>query len=246
MAPEIFYDDDFENAGPSISKQSLNIGDAQQSMSCSPSRTRFSFSKSSDAHLVGQFRSRLGNMASRSATLSRSQGPEWCSINANANSPSTTAPTLVQGYSDTKETLVVTCCGNTTTVKPIFNQRLVNFVGNVDLLSNLAKLGIFLDQHLDELLHLKHDDLMKFFSDVVSDMTPMTKLQFVKCVQVESSNIRNRQTLHSSFISCPPLESQLTDSCQLDKGLFQMAMKLEDNDFKELMVCFWLCYLRRY
>jgi hypothetical protein len=258
VTSEISYNDELENADPSSSRQSLDILDTQQSMSSSSSNGRFSPNKSSDKHSIHFFRSRLGNIASRSTSLSvRSQRPKWRSTNATASSSSNTAPILrgllasknnhvdidassqisVEDHLDMKEILVVTCCGNTTTVKSTFNNRLVKLVGSVDLLASLAKLGIFLDQHLDELLHLKHDDLVEFFSDVASDqMTPLTKLQFIKSLQVE-------QTLHSPFIPCPPLERRLSNP---DNDLFQKAMKLEDHDFRELMVSSGLSYIERY
>lgn len=260
MASKIFYNDELENADPSSSRQSLNIRDTQQSMSSSSSNSRFFPSKSSD-----KFGSRLDNIASRSRSLSaRSQRPEWHSTNAIASSSSNTVPMLrglltpknnhvdldassqisVEDHLDMKEILVLICCGNTTTVKSTFNNRLVRLVGSVDLLESLAKLGIFLDQHLDELLHLKHDDVMEFFSDVASDlMTPLAKLHFIKSLQDESFNIRKQQTLHSPFISCPPLERQLSNPYS---DWFQKATKLEDHDFRKLMVSSGLSYIERY
>jgi hypothetical protein len=142
--------------------------------------------------------------------------------------------------------MAVTCCQCATikAVKPDFNKRLVNLVGDVDLLSRLAKLGIFLDQHLDALLDFKHDHLMKFFTDVVSNqMTPLAKLRLIKSLQVESLNIRERQTPHLVLIPCPPF--QLCDLYQ-HKDLFQKATKLEDNDFEELMVRSGLFYIGCY
>jgi len=266
MAFGISYDDEFENAGASSSKPSLNrVRDTHQSVSRNPSRGTLPISpgESSNEYSIDPFGSRLGNIASSSSmTLSaRSQSPGWRSTNATASSSSNTVhrrPTSrnshvavgldassrmsVQDHSKWEENLVVSCfkCRNTATVESIFNKRLVNLVGKIDLsFSNLAKLGILLDQHLDDLRRLKHDDLMRFFSDVASNqMTPLAKLQFIKSLQDESCNIQKPRTLRLAFISCPPLDTErrLSDPYHLDKGLFRKTMKLEDDDFQELMV----------
>lgn len=250
-----------ENAGSSSSKQSLSIDDTQQSKSRGPSRSRSSLCKSFDEHLVTHFEDRLDNKASRSVLLARSQSPE-CTIASSSSTAS--VPVSLKHHTSknshvvssqksvhdhSKDKLVVTCCGNTMTVKSKFNKRLVDLIGNVDLLSNLAKLGIFLDQHLDDLLHLKHHDLMEFLSDVASNqMTPLAKLQLIKTLQVESSDTRKRksQALHLPFIPCPPLDRRLSDPNQVDNGLFhdllQKATKLEDDEFQELIVRSRLCY----
>ena len=144
--------------------------------------------------------------------------------------------------------MAVACCqcANIKTLKSALNKRLVDLVGDVDHLSRLAKLGIFLDQHLDALLDFKHDHLMKFFTDVVSNqMTPLAKLRLIKSLQVESLNIRKRQTPYPALIPCPPLERQLSDLYQ-NKDLFQKATKLEDDDFQELMVRCGLRYMGCY
>ena len=132
------------------------------------------------------------------------------SVNPIASSPSSMAPMLhgdltsksshvgldafsrmsVQDHS--KENLVVTCCRNTATVKSIFNMSLIDLAGSVNLLSNLAQLGVFLDQHLDELPHLKHNDLKKIFSDVAFKSRWLNSS--FKSIQVESFNIRKRHS----------------------------------------------------
>ena len=108
-----------------------------------------------------------------------------------------------------------------------------DLVGNIDLLSILAKLGILIEQHLDDLRLLQHDDLMKFFADVVYDqISLLDKLQFIRSLRAESSNIR---VLHSAFIPCPPLDTErrLSEPYHLDKGI---VSKLEDGEFQELAV----------
>lgn len=166
--------------------------------------------------------------------------PSLGSTNATASSSSKkshnfdTSSQSVRDQSEIKDHLVVSCfkCGHSATVNPVFRKRLSELVRKTDLLSTLAKLGIFLDRHLDELHRLKHDDLMNFFARVKSDeMTPLDKVHFIKRV-AESSNIcrSNQQTLDSDFIS-PPLDIELDAG-----GSFQKMMKLDDDDFQELMV----------
>ena len=83
-------------------------------------------------------------------------------------------------------------------MKPVFKKRLVDLVGDIDLLSILANHENSFDQHLD--------DLMEFFSNVASNqITPLAKLQFIKSLQTESFNVRKRGALHSGIIPCPTL-----------------------------------------
>ena len=196
----------------------------------------------------------------------QSQSQELRSINATASSSSNTvlvlpkrltsmndpghdasSPPSNQDHPKMKESVVVSCvkCGNTAIVKSIFRKRLVDLVGNMNLLSNLASLGIFLDQHLDELHRIKHDDLLKFFSDIPSNqITPLAKFQLIKSLQLEPFNIRK-----PALICCPSLDTErrLTDPRHhLDKDLFQRTMKLDDDDFQELMVRSGYAIIERY